>query len=203
MKKLQETMPVEAKLDLLVDAELPEDERRELLLALDQEAAGKGWRALSVRFLERQVEKQAAREWLGAAAAPAPGAENANNHSLPMTRQPAHGYLRSIAAGLLVAAVSAVVTIYAVRRPTAVRDPQVTQAAGPIVTDIPGEVLNYPHAVRMNVPVENVQNLDQPFFPTDSWSRGDLGSKRSVVIQADASGNPVVIPVTPLRMRFY
>jgi hypothetical protein len=202
MKKLEEEMPVELKLELLVDAELPEEERRELLLALDREPGGGGWRELSLRFLERQVEKQAAREWIGAAPLSKP--EHADSYPFTAASESSRHYLRPIAAGLFVAAVSAVVTIYAMRRPAAAVDPFVTQTAGPIATDIPGEALNYPHSVRMDVPVANVRNVDQPFFPpTQGQSGNDVGSKRSVVIQADASGNPVAIPVNPLRMRFY
>jgi hypothetical protein len=204
MMKLEDEMPVELKLEMLVDAELPEVERRELLLALDREPGR--WRELSMRFLERQVEKQAARQWIGTAAISPPIPEIAGNHPFP-TSVPARNYLRSIAAGLLVAAVSAVVTIYAVRQPTgaeAGNGAVLTETAGPIATDIPGAVLGSSQSLRVSVPVTNVLNVDQPFFPKQQAQPGDdLGSKRSVVIQADASGNPVAIPVNPLRMKFY
>lgn len=59
----------EAELDLLVDAELPEERRRELLRQIA--TSPNGWRNLAIRFLQRQVEKQASRELLyGSSAMP-------------------------------------------------------------------------------------------------------------------------------------
>jgi hypothetical protein len=52
----------EMAMDLLVDDELPEDRRRELLKAIEQMPGG--WRALSLHFLSRQVERRAVREVL-------------------------------------------------------------------------------------------------------------------------------------------
>ncbi len=52
----------EAELDLLVDDELSEDRRTSLLRRIDQSLAN--WRLLGLRFLERQVERRAARMML-------------------------------------------------------------------------------------------------------------------------------------------
>ena len=55
-----EELPRELQLDLLVDAELPENQRRALLQAMDQKPDE--WRGLALRFLQRQVEKETVRE---------------------------------------------------------------------------------------------------------------------------------------------
>ena len=58
-------------MDMLVDDELPEDRRRDLLNGIEN--TPDGWRNLSIHFLARQVERRAVREMLehGPAAAPA------------------------------------------------------------------------------------------------------------------------------------
>ncbi len=48
--------------DMLVDDELPEDQRRELLVTIDK--TPDGWRRLAWHFLARQVERRAVREML-------------------------------------------------------------------------------------------------------------------------------------------
>jgi len=63
----------EAVLDALVDDELDDDRRREFLLRMDKEPSG--WRRVAMRFLQRQVERRAVRDLMGAAPAqlsPAP-----------------------------------------------------------------------------------------------------------------------------------
>ena len=57
----------EAALDMLVDDELSEESRRELLQNLEQ--ADGGWQTLAIRFLERQVERRAIRSMVQPAAA--------------------------------------------------------------------------------------------------------------------------------------
>ena len=59
------TMPRDLQLDLLVDAELPERDRRALLAALDRDPSGAAWRELAMRFLQRQVEKEAVTQLMG------------------------------------------------------------------------------------------------------------------------------------------
>ena len=61
---LSETERMDAELDLLVDAELPDDRRRTLLQYIA--SSRDGWKTLAIRFLQRQVEWQAARQFLHA-----------------------------------------------------------------------------------------------------------------------------------------
>ncbi len=61
---LSETERMDAELDLLVDAELPDDRRRTLLQQIA--SSRDGWKMLATRFLHHQVEWQAARQLLHA-----------------------------------------------------------------------------------------------------------------------------------------
>jgi hypothetical protein len=61
-------LPIE--IDRLVDGELNQDERRDLLLRL--EATPDGWRACALAFLEAQEFTQASRAWTRELAAPPP-----------------------------------------------------------------------------------------------------------------------------------
>ena len=191
-------MPLELRLDLLVDAELPEKDRRELLLSLDKEP--RKWRDLSIRFLERQVEKQSVREVMSQTAVqPASlGRSEVSNFRFPVF---VHRYGRAIAAGLLVAIVSAVITLYGVNRGT-----RSTNIAGNVNASIPGGLIS-DGAWSVSVPMANVQNVSQSFFPPENLSGGgsqaESRMRRSVVIQPDGSGNAVVIPVKTLPMKFY
>ncbi len=53
---------IDLAVDLLVDNELPEEQRRSLLGRLDNVPGG--WRSVGIRFLQRQVERDAARRLL-------------------------------------------------------------------------------------------------------------------------------------------
>ncbi len=54
----------DAELDALVDDELDDQRRRQYLQRIESEPAG--WRRVGIRFLQRQVERRAVREWMGA-----------------------------------------------------------------------------------------------------------------------------------------
>ncbi len=197
-EKIEKAIPLELRLDLLVDAELPEKDRRELLLSLDREP--RKWRDLSIRFLERQVEKQSVRDVMAQTSIQPPTArpgEIANFRFMLF----AHRYGRAIAAGLLVAAVSAVISIYAVNRAT-----RSESLAGTVNVSIPGGLIT-DGSWSVPVPVANVQNVGAPFFPPENLpvggSQAESRMRRSVVIQPDGSGNAVVIPVKTLPMKFY
>ncbi len=60
--QLSETERMDAELDLLIDAELPDDRRRTLLQHIA--SSRDGWKMLALRFLHHQVEWQAARQLL-------------------------------------------------------------------------------------------------------------------------------------------
>src|SRR5262245_29120714 len=96
-----EAMPIDLQLDLLVDEELPEQQRRTLLLWLDSNP--QRWRDLSIRFLQRQVENKSIRELLAAKTAGMPAV--VKTAEMPRTR--ASRRYMAIAAGLLVAIGSA------------------------------------------------------------------------------------------------
>ncbi len=115
---------------------------------------------------------------------------------------------RAIAAALLIAAVSAVVTFYVVDHRHAADVPSNLAANEILPTQLPGETLNYPNPIHVNVPMATLRNVDQPFFPAEpnqdaAHAPFITGRRRSVVIQPDGTGNAVVIPVNTLPMKFY
>ena len=54
-----DALPLDLRMDLLVDGELPEEDRRAFLRQLDHAEPG-CWRDLAIRFLQRQTEKETA-----------------------------------------------------------------------------------------------------------------------------------------------
>ena len=69
MKK-PDAMTLDLHVDLLVDGELTDQQRAALLRAAEQEPTR--WRAIAMRFLARQTEKQAVRQLMGRAPIEAP-----------------------------------------------------------------------------------------------------------------------------------
>src|ERR1035437_7354021 len=123
-EKPQDELPLELELDLLVDEELPEARRRELLTSLDKVPAH--WRDLSIRFVARQVEKKSARQLIAAGSMKTLRSVETDVPPAPIHKFPALQWLTpmrfaGIAAGLLIAVSSALVTSYVLRNvgPTA------------------------------------------------------------------------------------
>ncbi len=199
--------PLAMQLDLLVDEELPEGERRDLLRQLDLAPAH--WRDLSLRFLERQVERKSVRDLM------AGGHLLPNNMLQELTdaQSPARlrwrgtiwnaGFRRRVAAALLLAAASAVITFYAMR-PQSPITPQTTNSLATFQTKLPGETMNVPGSVPVEVPLfedSQIQARVAAFSSADSQSQ--RSPRRSVVIQSDGAGNAILIPVNTLPMKVY
>ena len=117
-----DALPLELQLDLLVDEELPEDRRRALLLELDRDATGAAWRTLSLRFLERQVERRSVRDLI-AGGRLLPVEEALANYRIPRSIWSSWRGLGTVAAGLLIAVGSAMVTGYWVQQHRVVTPP--------------------------------------------------------------------------------
>lgn len=158
---------LDMELDLLVDNELPDDQRKHVLRAIDKQHPDQ-WRTLALRFLERQAERAAVQNLMGnAPAAPAPV------HRLAPAFRPSA--LRIAAALLLTAGVAASVGHYMGRE----------QAAGPggpvvamdtITTSIPSTVLGSDQGQSIEVTVPLVGSLAAPELP----AAGDGASDRAV-----------------------
>jgi hypothetical protein len=208
-------MPLELQLDLLVDAELPDPQRRVLLRKLEQRAEMEEWRDLAIRFLHRQVEKQTVRDLMaGGSILPLELLD-----ITPPRRFRLAGWLRSpgvmaTAAGMLIAATSAVITLYIVRDVA-----PLAGAAGPsggakiveFTGNLPGEALGVDKGISVRVPMRPGQDVN--FFPAGMLQQGagfernargttpaGAGSRRSVVIQPDGKGNAVAIPVNLMNV---
>lgn len=195
-KMNEEVMPMELQLDLLVDEELPEERRAAVLREVEREPGN--WRALAVRFLERQVERKAARQLMagGSLVVHEPVARvyrfPGRMRALLSGRQ-----LAAVAASLLMAAVSATVTWYAVGRPVS----RVGPAELAMTTvNVPGRALGMDKAMAVEVPVVSSRNEstgDSLFMETAGEEAG-TPTRRSLIIQSDGNGKALVVPVNTL-----
>jgi hypothetical protein len=200
-------LPLDLLLDLLVDEELPEDVRAALLARLDSEPGR--WRDLSIRFLQRQVERRSVRELMGDGhVVPVDFEEAARRdvgrlYRFPGLRWVTAGRMIGVAAGLLIATTSVLVTVEVMRRNAVVVPSWTDVAAGDtIMTNLPGQSLGLERPLAVEVPLVNGQEGGR------SWAF--LGAsadkpmpRRSVVIQSDGAGNAVAIPVNTMPVKVY
>jgi hypothetical protein len=194
-------LPLELQLDLLVDEELPEDRRRALLLELDRDATRAGWRTLSLRFLERQVERRSVRDLI-AGGRLLPVEDLPANYRLPHSAWIHWRGLGTVAAGLLIAIGSAMVTGYWVQQHSVVAP---GRTANPEVarTNLPGPAVGMRDATPA---VEYTIVPDRPFTDailTAPATSDMYNSRRSLIIQPDGPGKAMVIPVNTLPMKVY
>lgn len=193
-------MPLELQLDLLVDEELPEDRRRALLLQLDRDPSGGGWRTLSMRFLERQAERRSVRDLI-AGGRLLPVEESPANYRIPRSYWAGWRGVSSIAAGLLIAVGSAVMTGYWVQHRAASTPAPTNEIAK--TAALPGPAVGAPQAEPA---VEYRVVSDKPFTEAlfaPSANGEAYTQRRSVIIQPDTPGKAMVIPVNTLPMRVY
>ena len=187
-------LPLDLQLDLLVDEELPENQRRALLKSLDTEPTR--WRDLSIRFLERQVEKKTVHQLIAPSESNTQESElSTQNLKLPHWLTPIR--YTAIAAGLIILAASALVTIYFNRPATQTNNPTIASTEV-ISTPLPGSIWNSDRDQDVKVPVRNVSaSAETPvLFPAES---AQTALRRSVVIKPDGSNNALIIPVTNLQ----
>lgn len=189
-------MPVELQLDLLVDGELPESQRRMLLGRMDLEPGQ--WRDLAIRFLQQQTEKQSVKA-LMAGGRLVPVAE------APTVRRAVIGRvgwfrLSAVAAGLMIAAGSALVTLMMVRPGGTVPGQMMaSHDAAEFETTLPADVASAALTVRVPmVPVADNALIFPAALPADKRP-----AKTSYVVQSDGKGGYVVIPVSMSKSPVY
>src|SRR5438067_282196 len=108
-------LPLDLQMDLLVDGELAESQRKAVLLTMDKQSGL--WRGLALRFLERQTEKQSVKALMaGGRIVPVEIVPGAGRRA----KAGVAGYvgrmrMMAVAAGLLIAVTSVMITLYAVR----------------------------------------------------------------------------------------
>ena len=191
-------LPVDLQLDLLADGELPEAQRRELLERMDRAPAQ--WRGLAIRFLQQQTEKQSVRALMaGGRVVPVEVAS-------PPPRRAVLGRvgwyrLSAVAAGLLIALGSALVTLMVVQHPPTTTPTMAARSAAEFPTNLPADMLGSPAAVSVSVPV--VPAPDSPsIFPAVAHD-SNRPSKTSYILQSDGKGGVMVIPVSMSKSPVY
>lgn len=203
--KLNDPMVLDLHVDLLVDGELTDEQRKQLLRAAEQDP--KRWRAIAMRFLSRQTEKQAVKQLMGRAPLEQPDtAPYAFTRPVPAWQRWIN--TQSIAAGLMIALISAAATIYFMQ--TTHRGGNhgntiatVTPTVETITAKLPGETLGLTNAdaVKVEVPVARTAKIDTDLFAP---AVSDEATKRSVIIQPDGNNGAVIIPVNTLpNLRVY
>jgi hypothetical protein len=186
--------PLDLQLDLLVDGELPENQRRQVLLALDSPTEfAAPWRTLALRFLQRQTEQQAVRQLMaGGNLVPVEfqGPKAAHRHILGrIGPRP----LLATAAGLLIAVTSAMITLYAVQ--------STGTALAEVHTSLPPELTSTNEAVPVTVPVVRSPN-DAMVMPVSTNTEG-VPVKQTLIFQSDGRAGFIMIPVTTSRTKVY
>ena len=183
---LPDDLKLEMMLEMLVDDELPEGQRANLLRSLD--SMPQQWRTLAIRFLERQTEHASVKEFIRRSSA-ASAAPAGIIYKFPASKS---RHAARIAAGLiLLAGLSGVMVIMMARKqPTST----------PIASN--NEVVRMPGAMmgtvnNADVPVTLVNTKDVP----SSVLQGTLGnnSSRTVYIVPHGPDRAVIVPVTTAK----
>jgi len=183
--------PLELRMELLVDGELPEAERRAFLRELD--AAGDArWRDLAIRFLERQTEKETARTLM------------AGGRLIPMDALPQAGFwnrafgwrtVTATAAGLLVVASAAlvVITFYPSGHKT-------TQQTAQYNVLLPADTVGDSTGGAVMVPLVKGATGNEVLFPRDTADDSRM-IKRTWIIDPVKDG-AVTVPVDTLKATY-
>jgi hypothetical protein len=199
-------LPLDLQLDLLVDEELPEEVRVALLARLDSEPGR--WRELSIRFLQRQVERRSVRELMdGGRVLPvdfeaAVRDEVGRLYRFPGMRWATAPRLIGVAAGLLIATTSVLVTVQVMGR-RQVSPMVVSTASDTFQADLPGQSVGLERPLAVEVPMVNGVREDGRPWQFLGAAPDRPMPRRNVVIQPDGSGNAVVIPVNTMPLHVY
>lgn len=195
----QEELPVELQMDLLVDGELTESQRRVLLRRMEElgNHAAVGWRELALRFLERQAEKETVGQLMaGGRIVPVQFVETARPG--PWRRFFAPLPL-GMAAGLLIAVTSAMVTLY-------VAGGSGTAKGTALEFDalLPSEALGGAEGVTVRMPLVTQRDTEGglPLLPLSAEESSGI-RQRSLVIQPGVDGRPVAYPVNTMMMQVH
>jgi hypothetical protein len=196
-----EKIPLELGMDLLVDGELSEDQRRAFLKMLDARGDDSRWRSLALRFLQRQLEKQTCKKLLtGGSLVPVdliPQPQPLRLFRWLMSPRP-----MAVAAGLLIAAISSLVTVIASRPAGGTRPPHDSSVASVDHASFSPDIVGF-DGQPISVPLVAAPQGKGPaaFFPSNSSDQRI--ARQSTIIQPDGKGNAIVIPFDTLKMVVY
>jgi anti-sigma factor RsiW len=191
----RDDLPLDLQLDLLVDGELPEQRRRALLAALDGQPDQ--WRAVALRFLQHQTEEQTVHALMaGGNLVPAELTPGRRERPSVIGRM---GWRRltAVAAGLVIAASSALVTLVVVRSsgPSAGVD-----MAREFHTALPADFVALDRPVPVSVPVVPA-GRNQDVFQVRT--AGSQPGRTMMLVQPDGKDSFMVIPVSMSRAAVY
>jgi hypothetical protein len=197
---VQEELPVELQMDLLVDGELTESQRRVLLRRMEElgSHAAVGWRELALRFLERQAEKETVGKLMaGGRIVPVEFVEPI--HKPTTWRRLLSPVPLGMAAGLMTAVTSALVTLYVMGGNGAARGTAIEFEAL-----LPSEALGGAEGIAVRLPLVTQRNPDGglPMLPFSSEESYGI-RQRSLVIQPGVDGRPVAYPVNTMMMQVH
>ena len=182
-------LPLDLQMDMLVDGELPEPRRRALLASLDGQPGQ--WRTVALRFLQHQTEKQTVSALMaGGQLIPAIVAPRVARTGTSVIGRIGWRRLAAVAAGLLIAVTSALVTMVIVRPPGPL-------APGAIATEfqttLPADVVASDQSVQVSVPVVQADD-NAPIFPV-SVTDNHGPTRTTILVQPNGKDSYMLIPV--------
>ncbi|HEY4329553.1 MAG TPA: hypothetical protein VGN88_07445 [Phycisphaerae bacterium] len=191
---------VDLQMDLLVDGELPEGQRKLLLSSLDKEPAA--WRKVGLRFLNRQMEKESVRALMaGGRVVPVELVPAEKTRSWVIGRISFRAMMAT-AAGLLIALISSTLTFYALSPSNPGASSGTNGTVAQFKTSLPRDLMLSDVAVPVSVPMVKSTEANQDLFPASTGANVP-GSKSSTLVQPDDQGGYIVIPVTLSRTKVY
>ena len=180
------------QLDLLVDDELPETQRTQVLRAMD--AAPGRWRALAIRFMQRQVERTAIRQVMGQNTLQRDNAKTPG--TLPFPAKAVHQF-RMAAAFIVTAGLAAIIALYVQHRQGAATVDQPPQAAS-LSINVPSQPLTGSNVIEkdINLPVSVLPSQAPDLRRMVNDTPLQNGESRHVVIAPNGNNSAVIFPVT-------
>jgi hypothetical protein len=188
---VMKNIEMEMKLEMLVDDELPEQDRAAMLRGMSEAE----WKELSLRFLQRQVERKGVRQLIDAGSV---YPEDRIPAALPFRKKESRKWAYGIAAGLMIAVASAAITFLAMRGDN--RDSGVIANVGGdtlVTVAMPAAVL--PDGKSREVSVE-VTNLSNEIIPAAFMTGGGPGTENSVVIKKIDGNRVIAVPVSTKKV---
>jgi hypothetical protein len=189
-------LPLDLQMDLLVDGELPEPRRRALLASLDGQPGQ--WRAVALRFLQHQTEKQTVSALMaGGQLIPATVAPQAARTGRSVIGRIGWRRLSAVAAGLLIAVTSALLTMVIVRP----AEPLTAGAVGEYQTTLPADVVASDQSVEVSMPVVRADD-NAPIFPVSMPdNRGP--TRTTILVRPNGKDSYMLIPVNTSYTAIY
>jgi hypothetical protein len=194
----RDELPWDLRLDLLVDGELPEEQRRSVLISLDERPGE--WRAVGMRFLQRQTEKESVRKLM------------AGGTLVPVEIVPVVGTGRravigrvggqgsaGVAAGLVIAVISGVATFKVMK---SAGTGATLATTNEIRATVPGEVVSSGGSLNLSVPVVPGGD-DSAIMPVNDWNNNNGAGRQAILLEPDGNNGVTLIQLSLQRTPVY